>query len=121
MKINKLVYETIRESLKSKETRGYIGRILREELSKMTEDTTLVSLVAKTHDLAKAEQAVNILKQNNINARTTSPAKFDPFSKEEKEGHGVYVEPSAVTKAADVLGPSIDGLAFDPYVRLSGK
>lgn len=121
MTIKKLVHETTRESLRSKDTRGFIGRILREELAKIMEDTTLVSLVAKTQDPAVAEKAVSILKQKNINARTTSPAKFDPFSKQEQEGHGVYVEPDAVTTAADVLGPSIEGLEFDPYVRLSGK
>lgn len=134
--LRKLVRETIKQTLgefyssvikPNRRRKQYhyeenvTARLVHEEMLSLLEDTTLRSIVVKAPDEAAAEAAVGKLKAKGIQARSQYPTKMDPFSKTEKEGWAVLVEPKDVKRAADALKSSGKGLTFDPYSHTSGK
>ena len=115
------VEEAILNVLQSDNLRGWVNKLVNEEVLRITEDTDLVSAVAKAETEERANVAMQQLQSKGINARVKYPVILNPFDKSEREGWGIMVRPAEVRDAGDVLSSNSQGLTFDPYLHTARK
>ena len=115
------VEEAIFNVLKSDNLRGWINKIVNEEVMRIVEDTDLVSAVVKADTEERVSQAMMLLKSKGVKARVKFPMILNPLDKTELEGWGVMVRPDDVLKAGDILSSEPEGLTFDSYLTTARK